>query len=687
MTGQPFGIDNDNTDSQISQAANTGNTSALNEWISKLQASPDACERFTRTFLALINDAPDRSLDVLISSGLVDLQAEDEINERNCLHEATISGKELVLRMGISGQVDVARTDVYGRLPLHYACMYGHVEMVRVLLQVDRGTINHLDHDSFTPIIHAIAHHQLECAQQLLDYGARLDPENESDHVPLNLACQYGSTAIARLLLEHKASILPDAEGLYPQHLVARSSQTPELLLVLEHYGANLNQRDNLYQWTPLFHAASEGGVDCMRILLQRNVDVELVDEKGYSAMYYATWEGHLDCMRLLGSMDFNIEDSPRSQIAQDRASSIPTGIASTSTKQDSIPDLSLPPPIIPLRRYGHNFLDNRTFIQISFQSFGSDAIVFYHNSKYPATRLTISSKSSDVIPRNIMLPIQEDSKIVTFQVDSLTFFSIDFDIYPTFGSKMIARSVALPSLFSAAAQSSGRYVLPLFDPHLRAIGQISFEFQVIKPFEGMPLDITNFATYWRATSHLDAHPTGLITGSSLSGDYVQASVQLTKDGVPILFPKRSIDYHGLEVPIAILTCQQFKSFAFPAKKDIKALTSLVHKSTNNIVEINRLLASSFLTLREILAYLPTSMHVNVHVLFPSATQERLEGLGPSPDVNVFADAILNDIFEHARITREQNSDFLRSIVFSSHNADICTALNWKQPNCKPEFV
>jgi hypothetical protein len=31
----------------------------------------------------------------------------------------------------------------------------------------------------------------------------------------------------------------------------------------------------------------------------------------------------------------------------------------------DGIPDLELPPPIIPLRRYGHNFLDKKVFIQL----------------------------------------------------------------------------------------------------------------------------------------------------------------------------------------------------------------------------------------------------------------------------------------------------------------------------------
>ena len=44
-------------------------------------------------------------------------------------------------------------------------------------------------------------------------------------------------------------------------------------------------------------------------------------------------------------------------------------------------------------------------------------------------------------------------------------------------------------------------------------------------------------------------------------------------------------------------------------------------------------------------------------------------------------------VFDHARLTKEQTPDFMRSIVFTSHNVDICTALNWKQPNCELMFV
>src|SRR4051812_12340630 len=95
----------------------------------------------------------------------------------------------------------------------------------------DQSTIDLIDHDNFTPLIHAIIHGHIDCAQRLLERSARIDPISDADHVPLNLACEHGSVVIVELLLKHGAKILPDAEGLYPQHLVARSGQTPQLLL------------------------------------------------------------------------------------------------------------------------------------------------------------------------------------------------------------------------------------------------------------------------------------------------------------------------------------------------------------------------------------------------------------------------------------------------------------------------
>jgi CDK inhibitor PHO81 len=690
-----LGSEEDETDLQVLHIAALGNLQALRELISKLRAAPDGGDRATRLFLAAIIDFSDDILGILLESGLVDLHAEDDINGRNCLHEAAISGQNFVFKAGVHEGVDVSRSDVYGRLPLHYACMHGRVEMVRDLLIAGGETVNSLDHDNFTPLIHSIVRDQLPCAEQLLYSKARIDPTSESDHIPLNLACQHGSIPIARMLLERGASLLPDAEGLYPQHLVARSGRSPELLLLLKEHGADLDQKDKLYQWTPLFHAASEGCVSCLRTLLELGVDTSAVDEKGLSAMYYAAWEGHLECMVLLWSnrSDSAVPHRPLDVLnglqmggltSASDGIEIDTAMSPDMEAADGIPDLSLPPPIIPLRRYGHNFLDTKAFVQISFEQSGSDSIAFDQTGRYPAARLTMSSKLSDVIPRTIMLPIQEDSRTVTFQIDRLDAFAIEFEIFPTFGSKVIAKTVALPSLFTAENSSAGSCCLPLFDPRLRSIGQIRFNFQVIKPYYGDPLEITHFATYWKATGAFDSDHNGLITGSSLSGDYVQLFVQLTKDRRPVLHPLFAVNHHGIDIPISSLSYEQIAAIGQERGVNHRAVLDSLHgKTADDIAEIHQLLAVSHLTLEDVLNHLPVGIHVNLSVLYPSIGEEQSLGMTSLADINSFADSILTVVFDHARASRERNPDFVRSVVFTSYNANICTALNWKQPNCE----
>ena len=689
----------DDIDTQVLHTASTGNLQTLREWVAKLQLAPDARERLTRLFLIAINESPDEVLGLLLDTEQIDVHAEDDINERNCLHEATISGRLFIIEAGLERGVDFSRADVYGRIPLHYACMHGRVEMVRLLLDAGMTTIDCMDHDNFTPLIHSIIKNNLPCVEQLLSRGARIDPASESDHIPLNLACQHASLDIIRTLLERNAKLLPDAEGLYPQHLVARSCRSSEVISLLKHHGADLDQRDKLYQWTPLFHASSEGCVDCLRVLLDNGVNVAALDEKGLPAMYYAVWEGHLECMALLwarrtGSAlprtPLDILNGPKGKDASSMTSS-PSMAGESSMggfDGDGIPDLSLPPPIIPLRRYGHSFLDTKTFVQISFDQPSPGPIVFYQAGRYAAARLTISSKMSDLIPRTVMLPFQEDSRIISFQIDQLDNFALEFEIFPTFGSKVIAKTVALQDVFLVEEGVSGSCCLPLFDPRLRAIGEMKFTFQVIKPYYGDPLEITHFATYWKATSALDSDNNGQVTGSSLSGDYVQLFVQLTVDRVPILYPFFTVNHHGIEVPLSHLTLEQVKflnqsRLSSGEQNEDSLLDSLEAMSIDDLSQVHRVLAASFLPLKDILSRLPTSINLDLCILYPSSIEERNLGLGPMVNINSFADAILTDVFNHARASKEKNHNFMRSIAFTSYNPNICVALNWKQPNCE----
>lgn len=625
---------------------------------------------------------------MLLETGHVDLHTRDQINDRNCLHKAAMSGRPHFVQSALHAGVDVKHVDAYGRIPLHYACMNGHIDLLDDLVKADPTTVNEKDLDNFTGLVHSIVNGRLCCVERLLAYEARIDPAADTDHIPLNLACQHGSLPIVKLLLQRKPQIMPDAEGLFPQHLIARFGRDPQLFTFLREYGADLDRPDKAYHWTPLFHAASEGRVECLQKLLQYDANPCATDEKGLPAMYYATWEGHLKCMGILASASATFQENERVPTnhrgiinASDRVS------PSAKGNFEMIPDLSLPPPIIPTRRYGHNFLESKATVLIIFADYNR-AVTFYDESKYPAARLTIAPRSSDIMARNILLPIQDENKSVSFEMDSLDNFAIDFDVSPTFGKKVIARASVPPEIFQMRSSSSGHCHISLFDPRLRPVGQMSFKFQVIKPFQAATLDITPFATYWKATSQIDSRPSSLVTGSSLSGDFVKIDVQLTHDGVPIVYPRWKFNHLGLEVPVIGLKSAQFAALSksvVPADLD-ETLRKAIHN--NDLRAVHRALASSHATLESVLKELPLEINIDIHVLYPSEEEEEFHRLGPTQNINDFVDALLHVVFDHAKEPREGPAgNSMRSIMFSSHNADLCTALNWKQPNCKFQFL
>ena len=704
---RPPSQDETDFDTQVIQAITAGNLSAIEDWATRIKNLPDVKQRITRAFLSAAEEAPEAALTLLLQTGQVDLNEIDAINQRNILHRAAISGRGVLLQIGIAGNVDVRAVDVYGRIPLHYACLRGSVQMVQVLLQAGPDTVDIRDHDNFTPLIHAIVHSRLDVVQALLLANAKIDRFTESDHIPLNLACQHGSIDIVQELLKRKPHILPDAEGLYPQHLVARSlKSSPQLLLLLREHGVDLDQADKLYQWTPVFHAASEGNIACLRTLLDCGVNPVAVDEKGLSALYYATWEGHLECMKLLAARSPTVLGKRKEAHRTPQIPSLPPSITPHSKAKEAIdiPPLILPSPIIPVRRYGHNFLESKTFVIINFGNLGYDAIQFYEDNKYPAARLTISSKSSDLIPQNLLLPIQDEHKIISFQIDNLDTFAIEFDVYPTFGARVIARAVASSKVFTERSSSSGKWHLELLDPRLRAIGRISFNFQVIKPYNGIPLEITHFAVYWKETDQ-KPHNASLITGSSLSGDYCRLYVQMTRDGMAVLAPSWKVSAGALDVPVTRLTHEEYlKLGKQQMAPDVQVSHGLLFDDritliqtiqsalqnlqkgasiTSALPDLHGIFANCFTTLQEALNFLPPEVHLELHVLYPTMKQEEEYGLGPTPNINKFADGLLTVVFEHARAMRERTDGYVRSIVFSSSNQDVCTALNWKQPNCE----
>lgn len=86
---------------------------------------------------------------------------------------------------------------------------------------------------------------------------------------------------------------------------------------------------------------------------------------------------------------------------------------------------------------------------------------------------------------------------------------------------------------------------------------------------------------------------------------------------------------------------------------------------------------------------LPQSMGVNLEIRYPMPSDLVEHGFANIAGCNDYVDAILQCVYDHvhaanlANSNNDENGPANRSLFFSSFNPSVCTALNWKQPNCK----
>ncbi|KAH8554290.1 hypothetical protein BGW37DRAFT_518024 [Umbelopsis sp. PMI_123] len=726
----------DDLELDLVKAISGSRLTAVKETLERMRQhpSPEDKERISRVFLHACSEGSIESAMVLIETGLVNFQYVDDINERSCLHEAAMSGQLELLKLCVDHGANARTADVYGRTALHYASMNGFNDCTEYLLS--QGVkVNVNDHDGFTPLIYAIINSHTRNVEILLEHGASAEPHNDG-HNPLSLACHYGHTDITMLLYRFGAKSIPNPEGLYPLHIVAREGHI-ELCKILSREKENLDVPDKYSMWTPIFWAASDGNMECTKILIDAGCKVNVKDENGKTALYYAAWEGKMDCVELLIKAGCELETVEDSTMQEPTEAQLDENMDDLDI--DTIPSLSLPPPIIPFRIYGHNYLVKKHQVQITLGYHSSmrneTPVVLYGNTEMSSLKLIITSRpDTGMIPHSVILPLVDEREIFTFQVNNLEDFFLEFDIYPTFGSKVIGRGVALPSAFSLNSGKgvikgiNAKQTIPLFDSHLKVVGELTFEFAVIKPFHGVQLEIGGrIETYWKSTNTIAPPPistsslsasenvlggshTGtpsmsnptvsasvntvpsLITASSLSGDYLKVVVQVTRDLVPVVFANWRLPVDQFDLFVSDVSFDQFRALGDRIANSIKVESvdgeGDIDNQTGNSSLIRQYSDQQpMISLEQLLKNLPQSIGVNLEIRYPMPSDLVEHGFANIAGTNDYVDAILQCVYDHvhaanlANSNNDENGPENRSLFFSSFNPSICTALNWKQPN------
>ena len=484
-----------------------------------LMLDPDV---FTRVFFRASTDpaVSIEKLSYLLQSTHVDVSYADDINDRTAIHEIAITGRLDALRLCIGHGANLESTDIYGRKALHYVAISGRTDCATFLLSLGASSQG-VDSEGYTPLLYGIIGGHTACVKIFLQHCASIEPSTPNSLVPLSLAAQHGHLDICTLLLDKGAKVIPNSDGLSALHLTCREGHDDITRLLIQH-GADLNLRESFNGWTPLLYAASEGHYESLRLLMEAGASKYLVDDSKWTPQRWALYRGHIRLAQLLQVNELLDEPiaTDSKELSEDLKPMAPSellgvspaqesmgsgGIQSEVLSVDSIPSLLLPPPIIPFRLYGHNYLDGKYYIEISFahQSVSSSSPIKFFNSRATTSfRLVISSIPDSGIPYNIVLPLKDASEIYSYTISDPSKFTLQFDIYPAFGTKVVGRGVVLPStLARAMSGGDGCIAIPLQDSYLKCVGEIKCQVAVVRPFIHSRLDVGGaIETYWKST-------------------------------------------------------------------------------------------------------------------------------------------------------------------------------------------
>ncbi|KAG7829017.1 hypothetical protein KL920_002810 [Ogataea angusta] len=206
------------------------------------------------------------------------------------LHKAAQEGNGLIVD-GLMSQNPrlVLQSDEDSRTPLHWACTFQHEQIVKRLLAVPKSQFEvdideMVDESGWTPFHVACSVGNLEIVKLL----AQHDPAPD-----VNLATSSGQTGlfyavskghydvVEYLVTEFKASArIKDKRAQLPLHRAASIGAEKICELLVKKANSPLNAQD-IYGFTALHHALSEGHGDLALKLVKLGADFKVADKDG----------------------------------------------------------------------------------------------------------------------------------------------------------------------------------------------------------------------------------------------------------------------------------------------------------------------------------------------------------------------------------------------------------------------
>ncbi|XP_008567975.1 PREDICTED: LOW QUALITY PROTEIN: ankyrin repeat domain-containing protein 26-like, partial [Galeopterus variegatus] len=208
------------------------------------------------------------------------------------IHHAARKGDveriQMILLYGEGGVDDRDRNE---KTPLHWACTFGHREVVALLVE-KRCNLNPCDDRKKTALMKAVQCQNEECVAILLEHGANPCLTDSRNNTALHYAACGQNVSIAEKLLLHHANIeARNKKGLTPL-LLALKRNRPSMVEFLVKNGADIHAVD-IMERTALMFAVTHESTNIVKLLLERGIDIASEDIYERTAEFYAIVSGN----------------------------------------------------------------------------------------------------------------------------------------------------------------------------------------------------------------------------------------------------------------------------------------------------------------------------------------------------------------------------------------------------------
>ncbi|XP_015347739.1 inversin isoform X2 [Marmota marmota marmota] len=248
-----------------------------------------------------------------MAPGEVDTQ---DKNKQTALHWSAYYNNPEHVKLLIKHDSNIGIPDVEGKIPLHWAANHkdpSAVHTVRCILDAapTESLLNWQDYEGRTPLHFAVADGNLTVVDVLTSYeSCNITSYDNLFRTPLHWAALLGHAQIVHLLLErNKSGTIPsDSQGATPLHYAAQSNFAETVQVFLKH--PSVKDDSDLEGRTSFMWAAGKGSDDVLRTMLslKSDIDINMADKYGGTALHAAALSGHVSTVKLLLENDAQVD-------------------------------------------------------------------------------------------------------------------------------------------------------------------------------------------------------------------------------------------------------------------------------------------------------------------------------------------------------------------------------------------